>query len=610
MNYSIPHTDDSLAALLNFDLDGTDNKVATESASDVDTTISVNSLTKRPLTNNPIFQIGVVSAGVGGLFLGLAMMAGNVTLPGGKKPPEQPTASKSAFSENTMPADSNGEIKTGLAFGQEADDLAALSDLSNSAEGESATDSTNDTTTNASSASRSPTRYLAGYSTSSPGRPVVAAPAQVPASRVVSSPVRYTAPPPSPVRPAVSAVVRSTTPAAPSVTATPESSKPDQNSIPSQPATASSTVAEAEETAAIDQTPQPPTASAPSASNLTLASGTTATAVVENSILVAGDIPLKNQVRLTAPLTTARGNIALPTGTILIAEAVESTQGTAYLHITGALLEGAEHPFPVEAMVALGAAGQLQSNNSDPSRDSGLDVEQAILTGAIAGLDIDSDDVLGGIALDILGQVTERNETRRQDSLQQATSWVIPAQTALTVHVNSPITVPISSADTLPSAPLESTDSIATPIPATPESSVPTAALLTSEVSAVDATDSVATVVEEEPSNTASLVASAGEPDSLVGIGSVPSSSATVVLRPETGNLISFLQRDETIINAWVSNEAMVKLTFDQPLESGESAVIRTYLKQNTTAKTACLDVITQSPSGARHWRRFELHRG
>lgn len=489
----------------------------------------------RRWTSNPVVHLLVVGSGVGLVCLCLMQMTDSLTLTQKTAPDPLLTAEE----ENTLTPirDDSGDIKTGLAFGNQSDDIAALADLP--------VESTTPDKTPATPSAPSPVRTVPARATMQPvsvsSPPLLAAPLPV-AATAATPPVAM----PITGQPATPALLAPTTENAQS---------PDEETDgPTNDNTDPAHVVEIEN----QQT-------------LTVLSGETATAQVETPF--AAGVPLKGQLRLTAPLKTPGGDSALAADALLIAEAVASADGNnAYFRITSAIVNGEEVPLLPDAVVAFRTDGLLH-NDSARSRDrsGGIDLEQILLTGGLAALDIDDDSLLGGIALDILGQLEEQETLRLEAALQAEEVWEIPAGTELIVRVNETLTLPVpENSAPLPSAPAPVLSSF-------------------------------------EPST---LVASDDIPHSLIGFGSLPSSEVTVVLHRETGKPISFLRRNETISEVFLDDPTMVTLDYDKPLESGEAALIYAVLTDESEVDATTLDVVTETAAGNRRWHRFTLQRG
>ena len=216
-----------------------------------------------------------------------------------------------------------------------------------------------------------------------------------------------------------------------------------------------------------------------------------------------------------------------------------------------------EHPIAEESVIALSVEGLFQSPHSNiaSTNQNRIDIEEALVTGAIAAMDIDGDDVIGGLALSVLDQLTRRDETPVQQLTQ---TWTIAEATPLKVYTTAPVALPIAESVTAKATLLESVEA----------------------------------------------------PQSLIGFGNAPTSLIKMVLRPEESKTIDFHRRGERIVSATLEDEEMVSLSFDQPLESGQTALLHTALKPSASAETTNLDVVTVSANGIRQWHRFELHRG
>lgn len=479
---------------------------------------------KPSFASNPLLRLAVVATGAGALFLTLYALVENVKLP-------QTTADKPVpvQTENTAPTtDNNGIIKTGLAFGDASNDLAALSETEQAEEANDESNTTNATA--ATSPAATPTVRPTPVVTQA--TPVMYR-APVPAPSSAPTPMRVVAPP-APIMP----------------------SSLDTVALPTEPPPLPATEAESsDEPEGLSEQPesQPQEETLPTRA---IPTGSRVDAELTTSVFVSSGVSIPARMRLTEPLTTAQGEQVLATGTELIAKVV-NTSGGIYLLVTGALINDTEHPFEEEAMIALGAEGLLQNPNGGTTSDNrnGIDIEEALVTGAIATLDIDGDDLLRGLGLSVLDQLMRRDERPVQ---QASEAWAIPEATPLRVYTTAPITLPVS----------------------------------------------------ESSSATQSLIDSAGASDSLIGFGSVPTSFIKMVLRPDENKTIDFLRRGETVVSVTLDDDAMVSLTFDQPLESGQTGLLHAALKPKSTAKTTHLDVVTVGSNRARHWHRFELHRG
>ena len=514
------YDDSSLRKLTGFQIDDAGAKADTKTP---------DTRSPRRWTANPLIHLSVVASGVGLVCLCLMHVTGSLTLT--KKQAPDPLLTTEEELTITRSGDDSGNIKTGLAYGRQSDDIAALADLP--------------ATSTASAAPVPP--------------PAKALPVQA-AARQVSSPPRAAAPLPEAVPPvAIAAGGTGNTPAV----ATPDPTSTEQLQT------------EQSEPPLNDDTDPAQTAEDEDEKTTLVLSGETVTAKVETPFLVAAGLPLKGQLRLTAPLTTPAGDIALATDTLLIAETMTSGDGnSAYFRVTSAIVNGEEYSLPPEAVLALGTDGLLRNDNAQPERsDGGINLGQALLTGGLAALDIEGDSLPGGIALDILEQLGEQETLRFEAALQAEETWEIAAGTELVLHVNQPLTLPAPDHPApLPSAPAPVRSSSHLPDP--------------------------------------NLPADASIPHSLIGFGSVPSSEVTVVLHGETGETISFLRRKETISEIFLDDPAMVALSYDRPLDSGEAGLIYAVLRDESEAAATTLNVVTETIAGHRRWHRFTLQRG
>lgn len=376
---------ETLATLANFRLEDPET-------SDPGSNVLPDLAASQSWTTNPLVHLAVVGALAGAVSLGLAHFAGDIFQKTDSTSEEAPANEPS---QETVQESDSGQIKSELAFGAQSEDLAAL---------------------NAAIPSAVEADSLAASATST------------------TSPTAPTPPPAvTPVRPAVStrpapAVSPPTAPTPIAAAVIPRALPEEILNRPSEPAL----------------TVESPEESSLAAPTVTVTTGTRVRGILVDSLMVASDLAIRGLVQLSEPLVTTTGTVALPAETVLIAEVSQNglSTDTVYLQITGYILNGAEISLPVDAVVALGPAGPLQNPNPVVAEQNGLDLEQILLTGAISSLGIDSNDFLGGVALDLLGQLAQQDTTRLQAALQQPNTWVIPAGTEVVVHVNQAITVP------------------------------------------------------------------------------------------------------------------------------------------------------------------------
>ena len=627
------YTHETLAQLANFSLE--EDASASNTALLETDTIALDGFdttaTNQQWSSNPLIQMGFGATVVGLACLALYTLANNVDLPKTALP-ETP-ADVALTSPSTIDTD-GGIIKTSMAFGQEEKELAALSQTAGTTTaGEKQPKATQET---------QPDKVIAPKPASVPVSASVPPVASTPIVTPKITPVRYV--PPAP-RPAAAASIPTATPVATSIIPAPPQAQLQPQLQPKvqalalskrQQATPKATEPEAESdaitaNAAVTESVPPqekqnakPQQTAAS-HTLTLPIGTRVQAVAETPILVGqlrGLPALQTQLRLTEAITSYTGQVVLPKDTLLIAEAVTGRSGgssAAYLQINSVVMpsvttQGEEQqmiPIPANAVIALAyaesgaesGAGELFQNpdmaaTSTQSRGgiAGINWQQALMTGAVSNLDLGDNPVLSGVALDILGQLNKREAPQSPQPYPSLTatatvsSWTIPAGTELLVHINQPVSIPVQRAET----------GITKRLPAKPNKETPPIAVDT----ASDHTTS------------------------LVGLGSVPHSTVPVVLRPDASKTLSFLLKQETILNAWVSDPDMVSLSYDQPLSSDNAAVIQVQLNpapdardaqiaaqtggsdqtgEQVNQQTAELDVITQTATGKRRWHRFAL---
>ncbi len=481
-----------------------------------------------PLSSNPLLQIGVVALGTGLLCLGMAYLVGNVSLPKTTEP--EPSSGKTETPYLEENSDDTGAIKTRLAFGEESDDLASLSlpeEQKDTQEQKTAPSSTTTTRTVVQPAPATPVNYT----------PSRATPAPAPITR---PPVM----PPSVQTNAPAAVFAPTTPPA-TVPQPPVNNQADEVPIPPVPS-------EPTQTESIPQTPP----EEEEIETITIPSGSSATVTVDTPVLISSDVAIKSRIKLNEPLKAADGQVVLPADTILIVEPLNTASG-AHLDVFSVFIDGAEQALPNDSVIALGLTGLLQHPDRRQSNgDSiGIDVNQAVLTGAIAALDIDGDSVVGGILADVMRQRSEQTTVAEQPALSD---WILPVGTELMLHVNEPVSLPVTS---------------------------------------------TASVSDK------SLIETAGLPTSLVGFGSVPDYSVDVVLQAGETKTIGFVQRGETVVHTQLSNEDLAVVSYDRPLKSGQTGLLHIQPLPDAVDKSGHLDVITTGSDGKRHWHRFRLIR-
>lgn len=592
-------------------------------------------------SSNPLVQLGAAATGVGLVFISLYALVNNVHLP--QATVSDPVPDTTAASPQTTRTD-GGFIKTSLAFGQEEKELAALSQPQKAADAKASQLTTQPTLERSISGESATTGASIGVS----NKPQITAPfAPAPTSAPVAPPASssipvYAAPSSSSL---VARAVQS--PAViPTPAITPVSYVPPAPATRSRPPISASPVSTPVVSAPISASPQvktqkielaATTAALPAvktkedkaialqkaavAPGVTIPIGTNVAAVVETPILV-GQLPgLKSQLRLTEAITSFTGEVLLPKNTLLIAESITGSatgatgvsrdNGAAYLRIIGAVMQqgsGSEQafiPFPSDAAIALARneAGtgelfrgpQVLQRSAQGAKQGGFDLQRALVAGAIATMDLDSDSVLGGVAIDVLGQLGNKQQPRVQtpQPAAQQPSWTIPVGTELLVFTNQPVQVP--ALIQRPKAVIKQ--------PLNPGNDQETVLVSADAIAAPPAAPSL--------SGTTSPISTSPTSTSLVGFGSVPTSTVPVVLRPDASKTLSFLTRHETILSAWVSNPEMATLAYDQPLTSGKAAVIQVQLnpatKPETKHATADLDVITTTASGKRRWHRFQL---
>lgn len=377
---SLNNDDDYLAHLANFRLHDDASSNASEAS-------WPEQSSNQSWLANPLIQLGVVGSCTGLLALSLFLVL-NAIMNNGPTPNPNDLTEEKTDTGAQQPSYENGAVKTSLAFGEQADALAALSTPPETP--------------------KSP----------EPSVPTVIE-SSAPITRPVPPPVRRS---PLPLPAAVNPV---TVPVA--------EVNPQIESEPSE--THDAAIASLPPAIADDVTEE---------SLITLITGTRATAIVETPILATANSALAGQVRLTETLLAADGSMALPSGTLLIA----STQN-GRLQITGYVHNNQEHDLPPDAIVALDAQGVLlQPPTATPNRNR-LNWERVLLTGALGALELERDDFLTGVGLDILNQITEQDAPHPDER----EVWLIPTDTAVIVHVNSPVSLPKLPSQTPDDAP-------------------------------------------------------------------------------------------------------------------------------------------------------------
>lgn len=377
---SLNNNDDYLAHLANFRLHDDASSNAPEASWS-------EHPSKQSWLANPLIQLGVVGSCTGLLALSLFLVLNAIMNNG-------PTTSPNDLTEETtdtfaqQPNYENGAVKTSLAFGEQADALAALSTPSETP--------------------RAP----------EPSVPAVIE-SSAPITRPIPPPVRRS---PLPLPAAVNPIAVPVAEVNPQIES--ESSEIHDAAIASSPLVTTDDVTESPW--------------------ITLITGTRATAVVETPILATANSALAGQIRLTEPLLAADGSMALPAGVLLIASTHDGR-----MQITGYVHNNQEHDLPPNAILALDAEGiLLQSPPTIPNRNR-LNWERVLLTGALGALELERDDFLTGVGLDILDQITEQNVPNPDER----EAWLIPTDTALIVHVNSPVSLPKITSQTPYDAP-------------------------------------------------------------------------------------------------------------------------------------------------------------
>ncbi|NEQ47552.1 MAG: hypothetical protein F6K00_30015 [Leptolyngbya sp. SIOISBB] len=501
MTYSSDHPDRDYAELTGFSIDA-------DTSSTADPEGKVTPKPRWP--SNPIVQLLSVAVVVGTGTFGLySLVAGFGSKPDTAVLPDKETSADVTTDYTGSP---DGALKTDLAFGDQSDDLAALADMP----AENA-------------ATNQPKK--------TPEKPAISSPPPAPQA---TTPVRYTA-----ARPVPQPAVARSAPLAPTPAVTPA------------PAAASANVQP--DAAPPENNAEPLASPSPALSPaepfmVTVISGTTAPAILEQPAIANASLSLKTRVRLTQPLTTASGAIALPAGTLLIADVVSQDGNTAWLEAIAIVIDDAEHPLASGAVLGMPITGPWQRERPAEQAD-GINFEQILLTGAIASLDLDRDDFLGGVALDILGQLNEQQTAELQTQLEAEGAWILPSDTELVVHINETLELPE----------LES------------------------------AASKTETPVLSAPSDRATLLAS---------LGPEPATTQTIELTPGHPETFRLSAPDEPIVQAWLSEPA-INLTFDQPLFSGNARVIRAIAPKDTTAAEVMLDVITAEDDGQKRWHRI-----
>ncbi|MDB9526955.1 hypothetical protein PN498_13225 [Oscillatoria sp. CS-180] len=465
----------------------------------------------RRWSSNPLVHLAVVATVVATFCFGLYMLVGNIGPKAESEPPLEERDDTALSSESEGVDD--GPVKTDLAFGQQSDDLLSLDDTSQE----------NATETSETSADQ---RTATTVSTTSRQQSVPAAPIR----RVSSSP-------PSPPPPPISRPLPVTPASAPQVTPSSESATVSEPVIAALP---SPLLVEPEDTLALD--------------TLTVISGETIMAELEQPTIIGLTLPLKTRLRLTEPLEFPQGEVVLPTGSVLIGEARTDGQQSAWIELTAAVIGHEEYPLPDQAVIAMGENGPWQRQT--PEADNGLNLEQILLTGAIATLDLDQDDFLSGIVLDVLGQLSEREAAQVREALEAEQVWIIPGETEAILHINQSLELPV----------------LETPSTAFPEST-PNGAKGSEDINAY------------------------------------PAPAVNIALKPDTPHVIRFVQTQDVIVQAWVSDPTMVRLRYDWPLETGYTRAIYTTLKEDSSATSTVLHVLTASNTGKRRLHRFTLER-
>ena len=499
MSYSPEHPDQSLIELSGFRLD---DDASTE------TDITPETEPKPGWTSNPIIQLAAVGLVVGGISFGLySLVSGIGPMADSDELPEGRPSFEQAVEPEVSP---DGHLKADLAFGEQRDDIAAIENSSD----ETADSQPNKTATTTALVQSAPRSVVA-----TPARQVsatVAPPAPRPQPQPPSAPIP---PVPAPERSPATAVAEPPSPSTDAPEATPELTIADDTISP-EPAV------------------------------MTVISGTTAQAVLEQSAIANADLPLKTRLRLIEPLKTASGETVLPVGTLLIAEVVTQGGQTVWLEVTAAVIEDAEYPLADQAVLAMGLDGPWQRERPR-NQAAGIDFGQILVTGAIAGLGLDRDDFLSGVVLDILDQLSEQDIAELRTALEAQGAWVIAAGAELVVHVNEVLELPASA----------------------PE--IPT------------------------------LSASSDRAAILANLGPSPATTKTLALTPGHPEILRLGAPNEPIIHAWLSAPEAVSLTFDRPLSSGNARLIRAVMVEGQGSDPITLDVITASPAGKNRWHRI-----
>ena len=80
-------------------------------------------------------------------------------------------------------------------------------------------------------------------------------------------------------------------------------------------------------------------------------------------------------------------------------------------------------------------------------------------------------------------------------------------------------------------------------------------------------------------------------------------------IHPGHGATVSFLDSDETVLQAWLDDPTMLDLAFDVPLDSGTTGVVHLTLLADSTTDSTLFSVVTQNGEGERRLYLYEIRR-
>ena len=280
-NETVTYSDEELAALINADTFN-NQQTADESSFPL---LEESETSKPSLSSNPLLQFGVVAVGTGALTLILYALVGNVNLP--ETTADKPVLTQPDNVEQTAPG-TDGEIKTGLAFGEADSDLAALSDMTELEDKDNSA-----TNSNTAGEPTAPVASATPYSSSAP-------------ATIRATPVTYRAPLPVPVStptpqravfptaPVVPAPLNTSTSVALPLVKSTEIETTEEATI--QPAAAAQLQTQPENLESEENIP-----------TRTIPTGSIADAVLSTPLMLASGVSVPAWLLLIQPLITAEG---------------------------------------------------------------------------------------------------------------------------------------------------------------------------------------------------------------------------------------------------------------------------------------------------------------